>query len=236
MERLADSVKSDFECLVVVDFPDDTTSNPVEAYSKLDPRFKLVVNTLGRGPAKAIKYGFNVCKAPIAVVTMADGSDDPQQVDELIRLVDRGVAIAAASRYMAGGQQVGAPAIKGLLSKIAGKSLHTFARVGTHDATNSYKAYSVEFVRRVGIDSGTGFVLGLEMIAKAKQLRLPVAEVPTIWLEREVGESNFRVAKWLPHYLFWYFFAFGHSSSYEKLATKKTKWFRIKNRLIKENK
>ena len=36
------------------------------------------------------------------MVTMADGCDDPMQIDSLARLVDRGVAIAAASRYHAG--------------------------------------------------------------------------------------------------------------------------------------
>ena len=48
--------------------------------------------------------------APVAVVTMADGCDDPRQIDDLARLVERGVVVAAASRYMPGGQQVGGPA------------------------------------------------------------------------------------------------------------------------------
>jgi len=36
-----------------------------------------------------------------------------------------------------------------------------------------------------------------------------VAEIPTIWLDRPAGISNFKVAKWLPKYLRWYRFAFG---------------------------
>ena len=44
---------------------------------------------------------------------MADGCDDARQIDELARLVERGVAVAAASRYMAGGQQVGGPGAQG---------------------------------------------------------------------------------------------------------------------------
>ena len=38
-------------------------------------------------------------QTPVVVVTMADGSDDPRQIDPLARLVDRGVVVAAASRY-----------------------------------------------------------------------------------------------------------------------------------------
>ena len=95
------------------------------------------------------------------------------------------------------------------MSRTAGLSLHLLARVGTRDGTNSFKAYSTEFVRSVGIDSDEGFEVGLELVAKARRLRLPVAEIPTIWLERTSGQSNFKLRKWLPHYLRWYRFAFG---------------------------
>ena len=79
----------------------------------------------------------------------------------------------------------------------------------TRDATNSFKAYSASFVREVGIESDGGFEVGIELVAKACRLRRPVAEIPTIWLEREAGTSNFQLTKWLPNYLRWYFHAFG---------------------------
>jgi hypothetical protein len=119
------------------------------------------------------------------------------------------VVIAAASRYSRGGQQVGGPFLKGLISRSAGLSLWALARVGTRDATNSFKAYDASFVRAVGIDSNAGFEIGIELVAKARRARLPVAELPTIWLERNQGVSNFKVVSWLPHYLRWWRFAFG---------------------------
>jgi hypothetical protein len=64
-------------------------------------------------------------------------------------------------------------------------------------------------VRQVGIESRDGFEIGIELTAKAKRLRLPVAEIPTIWLDRQAGVSNFKIAKWVPSYLRWYRFAFG---------------------------
>jgi hypothetical protein len=140
---------------------------------------------------------------------MADGCDDPQQIDDLVRLVERGVVIAAASRYSHGGQQVGGPFLKSALSRMAGFSLWVLARVGTRDATNSFKAYDTAFVRDVGIASVAGFEIGIELVAKARRARLPVAELPTIWLERHQGMSNFKLARWLPHYVHWWSFAFG---------------------------
>ncbi len=209
LDRIFESVRLQCEVLVVVDFADDTTVAPVAEYAQKEPRLRCIVNTYGRGPANAIRYGIDAAAAPVAVVTMADGCDDPRQIDDLARLVDRGVAVAAASRYMPGGQQVGGPLFKGLLSRMAGRSLWLLARIGTRDATNSFKAYSTDFVRTVGIDSRAGFEIGIELTAKARRLRLPVAEIPTIWLDRQAGVSNFKVAKWIPRYLRWYRFAFG---------------------------
>jgi hypothetical protein len=110
---------------------------------------------------------------------------------------------------MKGGQQIGGPFLKCLLSRMAGLTLHWFAHVGTRDATNSFKAYSAPFVRSVGIESEAGFEVGLELVAKARRNRARVAEIPTIWLERDFGQSRFQLAKWAPHYIRWYRFAFG---------------------------
>jgi len=110
---------------------------------------------------------------------------------------------------MRGGQQIGGPFLKSRLSRLAGLTLHLFGRVGTRDATNSFKAYSTDFVRTVGIESEAGFEVGLELIAKARRNRRRVAEIPTIWLERDFGQSRFQIVKWIPHYFRWYRYAFG---------------------------
>lgn len=208
LARLLEGVQLDCEVVVVVDFPEDTTVPVIERLAVDEPRIRVVVSTYGRGPANAIKFGIDAAAAPTVVVTMADGCDDPRQIDDLVRLVERGVVVAAASRYMPGGQQVGGPLLKSTLSRIAGRSLHLFARIGTRDATNSFKAYDRQFVRDVGIHSTDGFEIGLELTAKARRLGRPVAEIPTIWLDRTVGESNFKLTQWIPHYLRWYRFAF----------------------------
>ena len=218
LDRIFDAVESECEVLVVVDFPEDTTVPVVEKLSADEPRLRLSINEYGRGPANAIRWGIDHVSSPVVVVTMADGSDDPRQIDPLARLVDRGVVVAAASRYSPGGQQVGGPLFKGLMSRTAGRSLGIVGRVGTRDATNSFKAYSTAFVQEVGIHSRSGFEIGLELTAKARRLRRPVAEIPTIWLDRTLGESSFDLKKWLPKYLRWYRFAFGPPLTLDQLT------------------
>jgi dolichol-phosphate mannosyltransferase len=220
LERILREVLLPAEILVVHDMPEDTTVPYAQQIARQDPRVRTVLNTYGPGPANAVRFGIDAARAPVAVVTMADGCDDPRQIDELARLVDRGVVVAAASRYMPGGQQVGGPRFKRMASRWAGRSLRLFARVGTRDATNSFKAYDTDFVREVGIESRTGFEIGIELTAKATRLRRPVAEIPTIWLDRQLGESRFDVGRFLPSYLRWYFFAFGRRLSAAEMAAR----------------
>jgi dolichol-phosphate mannosyltransferase len=222
LDRIFQSVTLPCEILVVYDDPSDSTLPYLEKYAKAESRLIPIHNTDGPGPARAIRFGIEHASAPVAVVTMADGSDDAEQIDELCKLVERGVVIAAASRYVSGGQQIGGPMLKSTLSRLAGLSLYWLARVGTRDATNSFKAYSTEFVRSVGIESDTGFEIGIELVAKARRLGLPIAEVPTIWLERAHGASNFKVARWIPRYLRWYRFAFGPKLTVEQLRARET--------------
>lgn len=220
LDRIFEAVTVDVEVMVVVDAPDDTTVSVVEAYAKKEPRLRFEINDYGRGPAFAIRYGIDHAVADTVVVTMSDGCDDPRQIDDLVKLVERGVVVAAASRYMPGGQQVGGPRFKSFLSRMAGQSLYLLTNTGTRDATNSFKAYSRAFLRDVGIDSKDGFEIGLELTAKARRLRLPVAEIPTIWLDRTFGQSNFNLSKWIPKYLRWYRFAFGPKLSVEQVRSR----------------
>ncbi len=209
LDRLFEGVTLPCEVLAIFDTPEDTTRPYLEKYARAEPRLVPTLNTYGRGPARALRFGMDHATADVVVVTMADGSDDPLQIDQLARLVERGVVVAVASRYMQGGRQVGPPSFKSALSRMAGVSLYWLGRVGTHDATNSFKAYDRRFVERVGIESDAGFELGIEMVAKARRRRLPVAEIPTIWLDRVTGHSNFKVREWIPRYVHWYRYAFG---------------------------
>ena len=208
LEAVLHSVLDPKEILVVHDMPEDTTVAVAERYRDESHPVRPVLNTYGRGPAYAIRYGLDHADGDAVVVTMADGSDDAMQIDEMGDLIRSGYVIVAASRYMKGGKQVGGPVVKRTLSRVAGVSLGKLAGVGTMDATSSFKAYDPDFVRTAGVKSTAGFEVAIELVAKAKRAGLPVTEIPTTWTDRTEGESRFKVILWLPHYLRWYFHAF----------------------------
>lgn len=197
------------EVLVVHDFDEDTTVPVVERLSTEFPTVRLVRNRIGRGVLNALKAGIAASGGRHVLVTMADGSDDYRSVGPMLdRARATGAAVVAASRYMRGGRQVGGPRLKRLLSRTAGLSLCWFAGVPTHDATNNFKLYAREFLDATPIESEAGFELALELTVKATLAGRVVAEVPTTWRDRTAGTSNFRLRRWLPHYLRWYLVAF----------------------------
>jgi glycosyltransferase involved in cell wall biosynthesis len=196
------------EILVVYDFDEDTTVPVARALAAELPAVRPLRNDLGRGVLNAMKAGIAATRAPYVLVSMADGSDEPQVVDRMVELAHGGADVVAASRYVKGGHQIGGPPLKRLMSRMAGLSLHWFAGVPIHDPTNNFKLYSRRFLDTVTIESTAGFELALELTVKATLARRRLAEVPTTWRDRTAGQSNFKLRKWLPHYLHWYFAAF----------------------------
>jgi glycosyltransferase involved in cell wall biosynthesis len=202
-----------YELLFCYDSEEDDTLPAFHALpiAERPPQVRLIHNNLGRGVRFAIEAGMRAAAAPVVVVMMADLSDDFKTVEEMVARVERGAGVVCASRYMKGGRQIGGPRLKRLLSSTAGMSLYWLARLPTHDATNSFKAYDGKFLEGVRIESQAGFCLGLELTAKAHFLGRRVEEVAATWTDRSAGTSRFKLFKWLPGYLRWYLWALRQS-------------------------
>ena len=199
-------VKIPHELLIVHDMDDDTTVKPIRQLQKKYPNVKLVKNIYGKGALNALKTGLKKAEANAVCIMMADLTDDPVILNQMYEEYEKGFDVVAASRYMKGGRQIGGPILKQILSRVAGVSLHHLVGLPTHDATNSFRLYSKKFLDRVKIEADGGFELAIELTVKAHFGGYKVGEVPTVW-RYLAKESRFYLAKWLPKYLKWYFWA-----------------------------
>lgn len=205
LRRLLTSVHTrPIEVLVVYDFDADSTVPVVRQLLPEMPELKLLRNQLAPGVLKALQVGLMAAAAPMIVVMMADGSDEPADIDKMVERAQAGAAVVSGSRYMRGGAQIGGPLLKRTLSRSAGLSLHWIGGLPTRDPTNNFRLYTRRLLDAVQIESTAGFELALELTVKAHLLGMPVAEVPTTWRDRTVGTSRFKLSKWIPHYLRWY--------------------------------
>jgi glycosyltransferase involved in cell wall biosynthesis len=208
LRALSAGVTTPHELVVVYDFDGDSTVPVVARLAAEIPGLRGLRNDLGRGVLNAMKAGIAGTTAPYVLISMADGSDEPHIVDAMVGLARDGADVVAASRYMRGGRQIGGPPLKRLMSRTAGLTLHWFAGVPTHDPTNNFKLYARRFLDAVTIESTAGFELALELTVKATIAGRRVSELPTTWRDRTAGKSNFKLRKWLPNYLHWYWAAF----------------------------
>ena len=199
--------------MIVYDRDEDNTIPVVKEYIAQHPAraIRLTRNSIAPGVLNAIKTGLQQAESDVVLVMMADLSDDLPKVDPMFQKVKEGYDLVCASRYMAGGKQIGGPRFKKLLSRFAGMSLYYLTRIPTHDITNSFKMYTRAVLRDIEVESTGGFELGMEITIKAFLRGYRITQLPSTWYDRTAGESHFRLWTWLPRYLHWYFYAIAKS-------------------------
>jgi dolichol-phosphate mannosyltransferase len=214
------AVNADFRALVVYDFDQDNTVPVVRQIQEQgEHRLHLLKNTVRRGVVGAIRSGFQQVDSGPVLVLMADLSDDLSVLPRMLELYRSGHDVVVGSRYVRGGRIVGGPLLKKSMSRAAGVSLHYLRGIPTHDATNAFKLYDAEMLRSIVLESKYGFELNLEITVKSFLKGYSIAEVASTWTDRTAGESRFRLWKWLPSYLRWYFYAFRPRTNLPRAGT-----------------
>ena len=205
LSKFSISIKAPIKVYFIYDEEKDPTIKKIRNNKDIfNFEILLIKNQYGKGALNAIKTGLHNFTEQACVVIMADGSDDIDSINNMYNLFCQGFHIVCASRYMKNGSQIGGSLIKKTLSCFAGLSLYYLTSLPTHDATNSYKLYSKKIIELISIESKGGFEIGIEILAKSHVLNFAITEVPTIWKDRDKGNSKFKLLQWLPHYIKWY--------------------------------
>lgn len=208
LDKLESCVKTPFRLLVCYDDDKDITIPVVREYRNASFQILLVKNR-GVGVHAAVVSGLKASAADAVVVFPADDTYNAGIIDCLVEQFREGCDIVCASRFMEGGRMEGCRWLKSVLVRSAAFTLYHVARVPTRDASNGFRLFSRRLLDSVAIESRVGFTYSIELLVKCQRLGWKVAEVPALWFERKKGVSRFRILKWLPAYLRWYFYAYG---------------------------
>jgi len=192
----------------VYDFDGDITLPIIAELNGVDSRITAEKNQFGRGVVNALRWGFKHSQPGPVIVLMGDNSDKLSIIPEMIALWQSGAVVVCPSRYMPGGEQHGGGLVKSTLSRVAGVTLKLLG-FPTADATNNFKLYDGKWLAAQTVESLGGFEIALELCYKAFSQGQKMVELPSVWRDRTLGESRFRLFKWLPHYLRWYLRAVG---------------------------
>ncbi len=209
LHSLTRAVKTSLRVLICYDREDDDTLTAIRNDRDMLGALAIeFVRNQRRGAHGAVLTGFAFSSAPFVLVMMADDDYNADIVDAMVAKAESGCDIVCATRFMPGGSMVGCPWLKATLVRVGNFTLHHLGRLPTRDATNGFRLFARRVLDQIVIESDRGFCYSIELVVKCHRLHWCIGEVPAQWRERTQGTSRFRVMKWLPAYLRWYFYAF----------------------------
>ena len=206
LKSLEDEIVCNFRVLICYDSESDRTLKYVKNSNVINKEILLIKNPK-QGPNSAIIEGINSSIAEIILIYMADDFENVKIINNMINLIERGNDLVMASRFIPGGNMVGAKKIKKLITIIGSYLIYCFARIPFKDCTNAFKMFSAGLKNKIKLNSTTGFTFALELTAKSYLLNFKIIEIPSIWIEATNRKSNFKVLKWLPYYIYWLLFS-----------------------------
>jgi dolichol-phosphate mannosyltransferase len=205
LDYFKDLVKTHYRVLLCYDHSNDNIFDYVDNFKNFTFEIILVKN-ISTGPGSAIKTGMDYGNSECVIVYPADDFLNINIIDKMFNSFKCGNDIVVASRFMKGGTMKGCPLLKSILVRLASSTLYALSSIPVKDASNGFRLFSRKLLDTVDIESRVGFAYSIELLAKCNRLQLQISEIPAQWEERIVGPSRFKIFKWLPEYLKWYFY------------------------------
>ena len=125
----------------------------------------------------------------------------------MIKLIDQGNDLVIPSRFIKGGDMLGAKKIKKMITVIGSYLVCYVARIPFKDCTNAFKMFSVDLKNKIKLVSTTGFTFALELTIKSYLSNHKIIEIPSRWIESKNRKSNFKMYKWISYYIYWLIYA-----------------------------
>ena len=202
LKKLEKEIICNFRVLICYDNENDSTLKYLKD-TKLISKEILLIKNPKQGPNSAIIEGIRLSNAEITLVFMADDFENVKLINKMVNLIDKGNDLVVPSRFIPGGQMIGAKKIKKIITIIGSYLIYYLARIPFKDCTNAFKMFSKNLKDKIKFESTKGFTFALELTAKSYLLNFKIIEIPSIWIEVKNRKSNFKVLKWIPYYIYW---------------------------------
>ena len=202
LELLEKEINCNFRILICYDSESDKTLKYLKNKNIIRNKITFIKNPK-KGPNSAIIAGINSSTAKIILVYMADDFENTKLINHMVSLIEIGNDLIIPSRFIAGGKMLGAEKIKEVITRIGSYLIYYLANIPFKDCTNAFKMFSMNLKEKVKLNSTTGFTFAFEMTVKSYFLKLKIIEIPSVWVEVKNRKSNFKIYKWLPHYIYW---------------------------------
>ena len=201
-KALEDEIVCNFRVLICYDSESDKTLKYLKNSNVINKEILLIKNPK-QGPNSAIIEGINSSIAEIILIYMADDFESVKLINNMVNLIESGNDLVIPSRFIPGGNMLGAKKIKKMITIIGSYLIYYLARIPFKDCTNAFKMFSANLKNKIKLDSTTGFTFALELTTKSYLSNFKIIEIPSVWIETKNRKTNFKIYKWLPYYIYW---------------------------------
>ncbi|MEA4902405.1 glycosyltransferase family 2 protein [Desulfitobacterium sp.] len=202
--------------LVVNDASTDQTSAVAEEYAQRLGNIQVLNHAENKGLGGALMTGFSYvlngssvnAEQDIIITLDADNTHPADRIPLLLQKINEGYDLVIASRYAAGGQQLGLSSFRKLLSWGAGHVMTFFFPIPeVKDYSCGYRAYRLSVLKRAYLHYGDqlmesrNFSAMVELLVKVVPFCHSIAEVPLILhYEKKQGKSKMKIASTIKGY------------------------------------
>jgi glycosyltransferase involved in cell wall biosynthesis len=196
LEKVVDGVRHlGHDVLIVDDSSPDGTGELADRLAAADPSVRVLhrPRKLGLGSAYEDAFRIGLADGSSLFVEMdADGSHLPGNLDAIVAAARGSGGLAIGSRYIRGGEIVGWPPHRWMLSWAANVYCRMLLGLRTRDCTSGYRCYTRALLSQIGLDQivSQGYSFQIEMVHRTKKLGYPVVEVPIRFEDRVAGASK----------------------------------------------
>ena len=185
------------DVLVVDDNSSDGTARLVENLSTKDSQIQVVVRTDERGLGSAIRFAMkHALESGYDFFLNLDGdfSHDPSQMPLLLERAQQApnVDVVIGSRYVDGGEIVGWPMHRKIMSRMVNGFATRCLRLPVQDCSGSMRCYRVATLAQIGMTNlrVNGYAVFEEVLVRLNRQGAKMAEVPITFTERQEGQSK----------------------------------------------
>lgn len=206
MHSAMSDAKKDYRVLIVDDGSTDDSVRIVNSFRK-KMHIELISHRVNMGLGVTLKDIFKAVSDPkrvkgsdIIIMMDADNTHDPSLIKKMLPEMDKH-NLVIASRYVKGGNEVGFPFYRKILSRLAVFMLKLFFPVrGITDYTCGYRAYRAELLQKAqrfysnDFITSTGFPGSAEILIKLRRFGIKLKEVPLVLrYDLKAGQSKLKL-------------------------------------------
>lgn len=190
-----------FEIVIANDNSKDRTAEIVREKMAEGVPIRLINRTPPGGYGRAVRSCLDHVAGDIVVITMADMSDDPQDIVKYYRKINEGYDAVFGSRFLPGSVLKDYPLVKLIANRIGNKFIQILFKTKYNDLTNAFKAFRTDALRSVMPFYASHFNLTIEISLALLVRNFRITEIPINWYGRTWGKANFKIRELGRRYL-----------------------------------